>query len=297
MLLSSDNPDADLEPSSQEKIPWDDAFKQVMQETLLLLGLTVKADIKLGKLPLKADLVIIHSSDLEGEWRQHPLWRYCHTYNLVEFKSVNDPIVFGDLEVWFAYTLLYRKKYKLAYNQGLAAWLIVERMNKQLRQALTHYHLALTEILPGFWRSESLFPIYIVAYQDLPFELPYSVLKLFLKSGKAVQETFLSVLESEQREAWLRSVTTAMHLVHPQDAKEVLDIMSLAAERKLLKETAFAIVKEDVEQQVEKSKQEAKLEGKLEGQLETAQQMKADGLPVAMIAKYTGLSIQAIEAL
>lgn len=208
---------------------------------------------------------------------------------MVEFKSINDPILFGDLEIWLAYTLLYRKKYRINYQQGLAAWLIVERMNKQLQQALAHYQLELTEISPGFWRAKSLFPIYVVAYQELPFELPYSVLKLFLKSGKSVQTTFLSVLESEQKEAWLRSVTTAMQLIHPLDAKEVLEFMSLAAERKLLKETALAIVKEDVEAKIQ--------QGKLEGKLETAKQMKLDGLPITIISKYTGLSQADIKSL
>lgn len=79
MRSSSTNPASEPDPTAQEKIPWDDAFKQVRQETLPLLGLTVQADIKLGKLPLKADLVIIHSHDLQGEWRQHPLWSHCHT--------------------------------------------------------------------------------------------------------------------------------------------------------------------------------------------------------------------------
>lgn len=42
---------------------------------------------------------------------------------------------------------------------------------------------------------------------------------------------------------------------------------------------------------------EGKLEGKLEGLRETARQMKADGLPVARICKYTGLSAEEVAAL
>ncbi len=173
-----------------EKIPWDDTFKQLMAETLTSIGLKVEEDVKLGKLPLKADLVIIRSDDLAGQWQQHPLWKHCQPWNLVEFKSVSDPILFGDVETWLAYTLLYRKKFEIAYEQGLSAWLIVEYRNKQLEQALHHYQIQLKEILPGFWQAQSLFPIYVVAYRELPFELPYSTLKLFLKSGKSVQEIF-----------------------------------------------------------------------------------------------------------
>lgn len=113
------------------------------------------------------------------------------------------------------------------------------------------------------------------------------------------------MLESEQREAWLRSVTTAMQLVHPLDAKEVLELMSLAAERKLLKETALALVKDEIEAKVQQGQLEAKREGLREGLREgvreglrtTARQMKQDGQPTALIAKYTGLSSAEIDLL
>ena len=39
------------------------------------------------------------------------------------------------------------------------------------------------------------------------------------------------------------------------------------------------------------------IRGKLEGKRETAKGMKADGLPLLKIAKYTGLSIDEIERL
>ena len=106
------------EHSAHEKIPWDDTFKQVMSETLSILGLTVEEDVKLGKLPLKADLVIIRSDDLAGEWQQHPLWKYCQRWNLVEFKSIADPILFGDVEIWLAFTFLYVIIFVIDFFQG-----------------------------------------------------------------------------------------------------------------------------------------------------------------------------------
>jgi predicted transposase/invertase (TIGR01784 family) len=44
-------------------------------------------------------------------------------------------------------------------------------------------------------------------------------------------------------------------------------------------------------------KAEGKAEGKVEGKTESARRMKADGVEVALIAKYTGLSAADIEAL
>lgn len=75
-----------------ERIPWDDAFKQLMRETLTQLGLKVIEDPKLGKLPLRADLVIISREKVQGSWRSHPVWRHLSDQNLLEFKSISDPL-------------------------------------------------------------------------------------------------------------------------------------------------------------------------------------------------------------
>jgi hypothetical protein len=65
--------------------------------------------------------------------------------------------------------------------------------------------------------------------------------------------------------------------------------MGLAAERQELRKTMLELVKEEVTQREQKSKQDALLE--------SARQMKADGLPVARICKYTGLSVEEVAGL
>lgn len=284
-------------PEEPERIPWDPAFKQLMETTLSTLGLEVIRDPKLGELPLEADLVIVRPDDLSGDWQQYPIWQHFCAQNLVEFKSVQDEPRFGDFEILLAYTLHYRAKDKIAYDTELASWLIVPNLNKQLRMAMAHYQIELTEILPGFWSGRTIFPLYVVAYNRLPFELPYSTLKLFIKSGQPVQQVFRAVLESEKRPEWVQAILTAMDLIHPLDAKEVLDQMSLAAERQELHKKMLEIVKDDVEQLQQKSKLEGKAEGQLEARRETARQMKADGIPLDRIGKYTGLSAKEIKKL
>ncbi|PKL80030.1 MAG: hypothetical protein CVV27_01025 [Candidatus Melainabacteria bacterium HGW-Melainabacteria-1] len=277
------------EPKESERIPWDDAFKQLMRETLTTLGLQVIEDPKLGKLPLKADLVIISQDKVAGEWRQHPLWQHLSEQNLLEFKSISDPMQPGDFEVLLAYTLLYRVKFKVGYDARLSSWLVVPSMNKHLKQALDHYGIELNELQPGFWSAKTLFPLYVIAYDKLPLELPYSALKLFIRSGKPVQEVFRAVLESEHRPEWVQAMLTTMDLIHPLDVKEVLEQMGLAAERQELHKKILELAKDDVEQ--------IKRESKLEGKLEIARQMKLDGMSVASICKYTGLSTKDVEGL
>ncbi|MGE3727753.1 MAG: hypothetical protein AB7I41_19495 [Candidatus Sericytochromatia bacterium] len=272
--------------AKSEHIPWDDAFKQLMRETLSTLGLEVMEDPKLGKLPLKADLVIISPQNQQGEWQTHPLWKFLTDQNLLEFKSIADPLKPGDFEVLLAYTLLYRVKFKIGYGAHLSSWLVVPSLTPTLEQALAHYQIEIQEILPGFWQAKTLFPLYLVAYNHLPSELPYSQLKLFIKSGEPLQQIFQAVLESEQRQSWLEAMLTVMELIHPLDSQEVLKKMGLAAERQELRKTMLELVKPDLEQELAEREQQ----GQLQGKRETARQMKADGMPVASICKYTGLS-------
>lgn len=279
-----------------ERIPWDPAFKQLMVDTLKTLGLKVIRDHKLGELPLEADLVIVCPEDLSGEWLDSPIWQYFCDQNLVEFKSINDDIRFGDFEILLAYTLHYRAKEKIGYGTQLASWIIVPDQNKQLKAALKHYQITLTEILPGFWSGQTLFPLFVVAYNRLPFELPYSALKIFIKSGKPVQKVFRAVLESEKRPEWVQAFLSAMDLIHPLDAKEVLEQMSLATERQELHKKMLEIVKDDVEKQVAEGEQKV-LREMAHKTREMAREMLADGIPLDRISRYTGLPAKEIKKL
>lgn len=65
--------------------------------------------------------------------------------------------------------------------------------------------------------------------------------------------------------------------------------MGLAAERQELRKTMLELVKEDVEKTLQARE--------LQSKRESARQMKADGLPVASICKYTGLSTEDVAGL
>ena len=56
-------------------------------------------------------------------------------------------------------------------------------------------------------------------------------------------------------------------------------------------------LKEGFEKGVEKGKAEGMEKGKDEANRENARRMKADGMPAEMIAKYTGLTTEAVNSL
>ena len=70
-----------------------------------------------------------------------------------------------------------------------------------------------------------------------------------------------------------------MELVHPLDAKQVLERMGLAAERQLLKETAMKFVQEDVDSLLELREQKSKLE--------TAYKLFKKGVELSVISDAT----------
>ena len=65
--------------------------------------------------------------------------------------------------------------------------------------------------------------------------------------------------------------------------------MSLTTERQELRETLKELLKDDFNQTL--------TEGEKKGKCHTAKQMKADGMPIATICKYTGLSKKEVEKL
>ena len=87
------------------------------------------------------------------------------------------------------------------------------------------------------------------------------------------------MLRSKLGSSFENAVKTAMELVHPLDAKQVLERMGLAAERQLLKETAMKFVQEDVDSLLELREQKSKLE--------TAYKLFKKGVELSVISDAT----------
>src|SRR3972149_6600634 len=155
----------------KELIPWDPAFKKLHQAILTYWQLQMIADVKLGKLHLKADIAIITPKKGSQKWKKHPLWKYVSHQNIVEFKSITDQLLRGDFEQLLAYTLLYRIKFKISSRHQLSAWLILPAITPTLRKALKHYKVELEPLYEGLWKGHCLFSLYVVEYNHLPKEL------------------------------------------------------------------------------------------------------------------------------
>lgn len=276
----------------QERIPWNESFQHIHETLLPQWGLQILTEVKLGKLHPRADLAIITPHRGSRRWKKHPLWRFVSKQNILEFKSVHDRVEPGDFEMLLVYSLLYRIKYKIPYSQALSSWLVIPHITPTLRSALKHYSLTLKPLYSGFWSTDMFWPLYIVEYNHLPADIPFASLKIFMQSGKPLQEMLSSVLESEQDEA-IHPLLEAVKLIHPTDLERILEQMRLSKQRERLEKTIEALAQERIEQ----VRLESEQRGELKGELKTARNMLAEGFDDALIARITGLSLQDIAAL
>lgn len=288
----------------QERIPWNESFQGLHEAVLPKWGLQILTEVRLGKLHPRADIAIITPNRGTRRWKQHPLWRFVSKQNILEFKSVNDKLEPGDFEMLLVYTLLYRIKYAIPYSQQLSSWLVIPTITPTLKRALKHYALSLKPIYSGFWQMDMLWPLYIVEYNHLPVDIPFASLKIFMQSGKPLQEMLTNMLESEEDEA-ISPLLDTIKLIHPGDLERILEQMKLSEQRERLEKTIETLAQERIEQVRRaselKGRLEGELKGKLEGKLERAEgvacNMIKEGFDDALIAKLTNLSLEEVKRL
>ena len=298
---------------SKHRIHWDHYFSQWLAHALPRHDLVVEEKPQFSQLPLEADILVIAASQAKLAWQKHPLWRYLSPYTVIEFKSVADPFRDHDLETLSAYVALTHRQHQLALQVQVGGWLVVSRLNKSLRQRLQNYGIELQNLFPGFWQAETtFFPLVVVAYEELPNTPDYFELKTFMRGGKELQETLRMGLQQLAGSNLQNEYLTIISAIHKQEAEAVIQVLESE------KENVAWVVEQLLEKspelgekipfiQAQKSsgwlngkqegRQEGRQEGKREGQRETARQMKADGLPVASICKYTGLSTEEVAGL
>jgi hypothetical protein len=153
-----------------------------MELVLPKLGLTVKKKLKVGKLPLEVDLVVIRR--VPGQSVGHPLWDHLAPHSLVEFKSIADPFHLAHWHRLLSYGGLYRNQEKLSAEVEVALWLVVPMFPEVLRRYMTGV-TAWEPLLSGVERGRyGHYEVIVVAYNALPDAVAFDPLALFAP-GKA----------------------------------------------------------------------------------------------------------------
>ncbi len=290
---------------SKPRIHWDHYFSQWLAHALPRHDLVVEEKPQFSQLPLEADVLIIAASQAKSAWQKHPLWCHLSPYTVLEFKSVVDPFRAHDLETLSAYVSLTHRQHPMSLPTEVSGWLVVSAMNKALRSRLQSYGIQLESRLPGFWQAETTFyRLGVVEYNHLPNTEDFFELKTFMRSGQALRETLRMGLKQLAGSNLQNEYLTIISALHKQEAEAVIQVLesekenvAWVVEQLLEKSPELSEKIPFIQAQKSSGKLEGRLEGKLEGLRDTARQMKADGLPVASICKYTGLSADEVAAL
>lgn len=183
----------------------------------------------------------------------------------------------------------------------IAGWLIVPYINKALQNLLRIKGLTAEHPLPGLSLIDTkLFPLVIVEYNKLPLDEAFCELKTFMKSGQDLRQAMELSLRKWTGSKLYDEYTTIISSIHNQEARTVIEI--LEQDKKKIKSMAEWMLEKlgdeaETLEPLQRLGEKSRLEGRLEGRLETARKMKADGLPIDAIGKYTGLSRNEIDKL
>lgn len=285
---------ARLNIMSAHRIHWDHYFVQWCLHWLPELGLQAEGKPQFSQLPLEADILVIQANQ-EGSWKIDPIWRYVSPYNIVEFKSVQDPFQNSDWGKLMAYVGLTIERQNLEPETEIAGWLIVPYINRSLRKWLNLHQLKLSSPVQGFHISHTgIFPLNIVEFNHLPLEQAFVEFKTFMKKGPILLQVMQMALQKWEKSRTLqREYTTIISSIHTQEAQTVIEV--LKQDKPKLKRMAALILSElgdevNSLESIQENQLKAKLEGKLEGKLETAQHMLAKGLDEGLILELTGLT-------
>ncbi|MEZ0373669.1 MAG: hypothetical protein ACAI44_31550 [Candidatus Sericytochromatia bacterium] len=271
---------------------WDHYFVQWCLHWLPTLDLHVQGKPQFSQLPLEADILIVTTSP-DGSWHHHPLWQHLSPYTIVEFKSVQDPFETKDLGKLMAYVGLTMEKEMLPPETVVAGWLIVPYINRALQRLLQLRHIELMSPVEGVHLGQTgLFPLVIIEYNRLPLEEPFCELKTFMKSGRELRLAMELSLRKWLGSKLYKEYTTIITSIHTQEAQAVIEI--LEQDKKKFRKMAELMLEKlgDEADSLEFIKKKEFRE-----KLKTARQMKADGLPIEAISRYTGLSVDKIENL
>ena len=201
-------------------------WQQLLSSTLPPLGIEVHTEVKVAKLPQKADLILIRKKrDIV-----HPLWSHLSSHNIVELKSAQDTLDKYDLDKLISYGLGYKRKEKIPASL-LSLWLILPQCNKPLLDNLHELQeRTFNTLLSGFHHTLFMeYPLYVIETNLLPLQESYLDLKLFAKKG--IFDVLQLIIEAGKKPLLEERITVAWEL-YESELKEVLEAIMPKAKAK-----------------------------------------------------------------
>ena len=184
--------------SSEEHGPsytaWHPLLAQVLRRVLSGPSLEVLPFVKLGTLPLEADIILLRKSQQADLITQFPefgfLLRFLRHYLLLEYKSPLDRLTIEDFDTARAYAMLCKRKFGLAEDGQVAVALLYSQAEPAFFSTCRANGYAFVEQETGIWACEQ-HPLRIYAMDLVAFGAtdPEHPINLFSKRHRTYRPT------------------------------------------------------------------------------------------------------------
>ena len=188
--------------------------------------LVIEAEVPLGEMPLRADLVLIRQRPAAQEPLPYP-FNHLGWQTLVEYKGPEEAAQEADLQVLEIYGLLYQLREGISARADLTLWLVASRFAAKVSNPAGAYIEGLREVGPGV-RGGVLdrFPTFLVELDRLPLNEDTLPLLMVYK-GPREREVVEYAWEHREKNPYY---FLYVHFMHQDILQEVLAMRGMSLE-------------------------------------------------------------------
>jgi hypothetical protein len=279
--------------AEKELIPWHEAFAGALQLELEAYRdvLQINIEYTLNDKPLRVDVVVIKKNkDTVITKNIGALFR---TVNIVEFKSPSENVSIGKFVKVLGYACIYAYQHKTDLRNMTVSIVAAKKPKKLLKYLKQVYGYTVEEFDKGVYHvSGNIMPIQIIETKKLS-----KADNLWLRNlrNDLTVENMQDVFYAGERHADEPNMRAYMHAVTTANTAKMKEVIDMSKERmtvdQVLEETGVAA------RIMARRGPEFEARGARKTKFEVARNFKADGFPLEVIAKNTGLSFDDIAAL
>ncbi len=206
----------------------DPVFKAVMCFRFGQLGIPVKTQVEVSRLPRTIDAVLILEleSDLEKVRYETPFC-YVRTYNQIEFKGIADSLTISGFRLILGRANLYMGENKIPAEE-MTITIISSRKPIKVLQSESE-----VEFLPlgdGYYQSTNKPPVNLIVINELEITPKNYPLLMFASSKKKFKEFLLDTVKNNCFDAYVEFA----YRVNPEITKEMIEMSSYGLSKKKL---------------------------------------------------------------
>ena len=206
----------------------DPVFKAVICFRFGQLGIPIKTQVEIGRLPRTIDAVLILEleSDLEKVQSETPFY-YVRTHNQIEFKGISDPLTISGFRLILGRANLYMGENEIPAEE-MTITIICSRKPRKVLQSESE-----VEFLPlgdGYYQSTNKPLVNLIVINELEITPKNYPLLAFASSKKKFKEFLLDTVKNNCFDAYVEFA----YRVNPEITKEVTEMAGYGLSKKKL---------------------------------------------------------------